>query len=69
MEDEDSESWYEKPQAAVFKVPPHDMLLITGDTNAKAGYDNTNCEKAMEETRQRSDERGIMEGVLSSSAQ
>ena len=57
MEDEESESWYENLQAAVSKVPPHNMLLITGDTNTKAGYDNTNYEKAKGETRQRSDGR------------
>ncbi|KAL1267682.1 hypothetical protein QQF64_033045 [Cirrhinus molitorella] len=32
---------------AVSKVPQHDMLLITGDMNAKVGTDNSNYEKAM----------------------
>ena len=34
-------------QAAVSKVPQHDVLLIMGDMNAKTGSDNTDRERAM----------------------
>ena len=44
---EDKEDWYEQLQQAAAKVPQHDMLLIIGDMNAKVGYDNSNCERAM----------------------
>ena len=44
---EDKEDWYEQLQQAGAKVPQHDMLLIIGDMNAKVGYDNSNCERAM----------------------
>lgn len=36
--------WYDQLNAAVSKVPQHDMLLIIGDFNAKVGRDNNNGE-------------------------
>ena len=44
---EDKEDWYEQLQQAVAKVPQHDLLPIIGDTNAKVGSGNSNCERAM----------------------
>ena len=44
---EDKEDWYEQLQQAVAEVPQHDMLLITGDMNAKVGAETLNCERAM----------------------
>ena len=41
------EEWYDQLQAAVSKVPQHDVLLIMGDMNAKTGSDNTDRERAM----------------------
>ena len=41
------EEWYDQLQAAVLKVPQHDVLLIMGDMNAKTGSDNTDRERAM----------------------
>ena len=43
------EEWYDQLQAAVSKVPQHDVLLIMGDMNAKTGSDNTDRERAMGE--------------------
>ena len=40
-EDDMKEEWYDQLQAAVSKVPQHDVLLIMGDMNAKTGSDNT----------------------------
>ena len=42
-----TEEWYDQLQAAVSKVPQHDILLIIGDINAKTGSDNTDRERAM----------------------
>ena len=47
VEDEVKDDWYEQLQYEVSRVPQHDMLLITGDINAKVGSDNSNCEAAM----------------------
>ena len=33
-EDDDKDHWYEELQAAVRKVPVHDVLLAMGDMNA-----------------------------------
>ena len=41
------EEWYDQLQAAVSKVPQHDVLLIMGDMNAKTGSDNTDRERAI----------------------
>ena len=41
------EEWYDQLQAAVSKVPQHDVLLIMGDMNAKTGSDSTDRERAM----------------------
>ena len=41
------EVWYDQLQAAVSKVPQHDVLLIMGYMNAKTGSDNTDRERAM----------------------
>lgn len=41
------EDWYEQLQVLVSKVPQHDMLLVTGDFNAKVGSSNSHFEKAM----------------------
>ena len=46
-EGKEKEDWYEQLQQVVSKVPQHDLLLIIGDTNAKAGADNSNSERAM----------------------
>ena len=46
-EDDMKEEWYDQLQAAVSKVPQHDVLLIMGDMNAKTGSDNTDRERAM----------------------
>ena len=46
-EEEVKEDWYEQLQMAVSKVPQHDILLLTGDMNAKVGTDNSNNERAM----------------------
>ena len=41
------EEWYDQLQAAVSKVPQHDVALIMGDMHAKTGSDNTDRERAM----------------------
>ena len=46
-EDDDKDCWYEELQAAIRKVPAHDVLLVMGDMNAKVGNDNTNFERCM----------------------
>ena len=46
-EDDDKDHWYEELQAAVRKVPVHDVLLVMGDMNARVGSDNTNFERCM----------------------
>lgn len=46
-EDDDKDHWYEELQAAIRKVPVHDVLLVMGDMNAKVGSDNTNFERGM----------------------
>lgn len=46
-DDEVKDEWYEHLSQVISKVPCHDMLLITGDLNAKVGEDNTNYERAM----------------------
>ena len=46
-EDKVKDDWYEQLQYKVSKVPQHDMLLIMGNTNAKIGADNSNCEDVM----------------------
>ena len=46
-EDDMKEEWYDQLQAAVSKVPQHNVLLIMGDMNAKTGSDNTDRERAM----------------------
>lgn len=46
-DDEVKDEWYEHLSQVISKVPRHDMLLITGDLNAKVGEGNTNYERAM----------------------
>ena len=46
-EDETKEEWYDQLQAAMSKVPQHDVLLIMGDMNSKTGSDNRDRERAM----------------------
>lgn len=46
-EEENKDGSYKQLQIAVYKVPQHDILLITGNTNAKVGNNNTNYERAM----------------------
>ena len=46
-EDDMKEEWYDQLQAAVSKVPQHDVLLIMGDMNAKTGSDNIDRERVM----------------------
>ena len=46
-EDDMKEEWYDQLQAAMSKVPQHDVLLIMGDMNANTGSDNTDRERAM----------------------
>ena len=46
-EEEVKEDWYEQLQMAVSMLPQHDMLLLTGDMNAKVGTDNSNYERVM----------------------
>lgn len=46
-EDGDKDSWCEELQAAVLKVPPHEVLLNTGNMKAKVGFDNTNFERVL----------------------
>ena len=46
-EDEDKELFYEPLQSIVEKVNKHDLLLITGDMNAKVGSSNHNRERVM----------------------
>ena len=46
-EDDMKEEWYDQLQAAVSKVPQHNVLLIMGDMNVKTGSDNTDRERAM----------------------
>lgn len=38
--DDDKDLWYEELQAAICKVPVHDVLLVMGDMNARfnTGY-------------------------------
>ena len=45
--DEVRDDWYEQLQHGVPRIPRHDLLLIMGDSNAKFGSDNSNCEAAM----------------------
>ena len=46
-EDDMKEEWYDQLQAAMSKVPQHDVLLIMGDMNAKTGSDYTDRERTM----------------------
>ena len=46
-EEEVKEDWYLQLQKVVSKVPQHDILLLTGDMNAKVGTNNSNNERAM----------------------
>ena len=41
---EDKEAFYNQLQEAIHRVPAHDMLLVTGDLNARVGNDNTGGE-------------------------
>lgn len=41
------DAWYEHLSRVPSKVPRHDVLLITGDLNAKVGAANTNHKRAM----------------------
>ena len=45
-EEDVKDDFYEQLQR-VSKIPQHDLLLITGDLNAKVGNDNTGREDAM----------------------
>ena len=46
-EEELKDRFYDQLQAAIEDVPAHDMLLITGDLNARTGNDNTGRERVM----------------------
>ena len=46
-EDDIKDHWYEELQAAVRKVPVHDVLLVMGDMKARVGSDNTNFKRCM----------------------
>ena len=45
--DEDKDEFYEQLQSVVGSVNKHDMVLITGDMNAKVGANNTDKELVM----------------------
>ena len=40
-DDDAKDAYYEALLAQVNKTPKHDLLLITGDQNAKVGNDNS----------------------------
>ena len=46
-EEDIKDDFYEQLQREVSKIPQHDMLLITGDLNAKVGNDNSGREDTM----------------------
>ena len=46
-EDKGKDLFYEQLQSTVEKVNKHDLLLITGDMNAKCGSANHNRERVM----------------------
>ncbi|KAL9977741.1 hypothetical protein ACROYT_G015180 [Oculina patagonica] len=46
-EDESKEEFYEQLQREVEATPRHDVLIVTGDLNAKMGEDNEGWEKVM----------------------
>src|SRR5205807_775345 len=45
--EEDIETFYDNLEDAVARTPKKDMLIITGDWNAKVGNDNTGWESVM----------------------
>ena len=49
-EDEVKDGFFNQLQQIVAQIPPHDMLLIMGDLNAKVGNDNTDTRKQKERT-------------------
>ena len=46
-EEDIKDDFYEQLQCEVSKIPQHDMLLITGDLNAKVGNNNSGREDTM----------------------
>lgn len=46
-EEEAKDSFYDKLQAEISRVPPHDVLLVLGDFNAKVGSINNGFEQCM----------------------
>ena len=44
-EEEVKDEFFEKLQTMVEETPRHDMLVITGDMNAKVGSDVEGCER------------------------
>ncbi|CAM4528809.1 unnamed protein product [Lepidochelys kempii] len=46
-DEEVKDKFYLTLQAALERVPCHDLTIITGDLNAKVGEDNTNNDRAM----------------------
>ena len=70
-EEDVKDDFYEQLQREVSKIPQHDLLLITGDLNAKVGNDNTGREDAMEDTAAEPStitERGLLNFVLATGA-
>ena len=46
-DEEDKNDFYDQLQAVFNQIPQHDMILVTGDLNAKVGSDNTNIEQVI----------------------
>ena len=47
VDEEVKDHFYEKLQVIVEKTPKHDLLVITGDLNAKVGSDAAGYERVM----------------------
>ena len=45
--EKDKEASFDQLQKAIHRVQAHDMLLVTGDLNARVGNDNTDRESNM----------------------
>ena len=45
---EDKEACYDQLQEVIYRVPAHDMLLVTGYLNGRVGNDNTGKESNMD---------------------
>lgn len=46
-DEEDKNTFYDKLQRTVSKIPTHDILIVCGDFNAKVGNSNSEKEKIM----------------------